>query len=61
MSKEEKLKDILGRLEELKDEFQAIVDEYDNEYAEDDVMNLLVEASGSFDDTIDCIYEALDE
>ena len=61
MSKEDKLRNILDRLEVLKDEFQAVIDEYDNDYAEDEVMNLLVDASGSFDDTIDCIYEALEK
>mgnify|MGYP002860174991 FL=1 len=61
MSKEDILRNILDRLEVLKDEFQAVIDEYDNDYAEDEVMNLLVDASGSFDDTIDCIYEALEK
>lgn len=60
MTKEEKLKEILDRMETLKEDFQAVIDEYDSEYAEDDVMNLLVDASGAFDDAIDCVYEALD-
>lgn len=61
MSKEQKLQEILTSLESLKADFQAVIDEYDNDYAEDEVMNLLVDASSSFDDTIDCIYDALGE
>lgn len=60
MNKEEKLKGILDQLETLKADYETVVDEYENDYAEDGVINLLVEASNAFDDAIDCIWEVLE-
>jgi len=47
-------------MEGLKEDFAAITDEYDNDYADEEVMNLLVEASGAIDDAIDCMNDVLD-
>lgn len=60
MTKEQKLQDILFRMEELKKDFAALTDEYDADYADDQTMNLLVEASSAIDDAIDCIYDAVE-
>lgn len=60
MTKEEKLKDILERMEELKADFASVTDEYDADYADDSTMNLLVEATSAIDDAIDCIYDAME-
>ena len=60
MTKEEKLQDIQERLEEIKADYADIINEYDNDYAPDEVMNLLVEGSSALDDAIDCIYDALE-
>ena len=57
MSKEERLKDILNSLEQLKRDFGDLVDEFYNDYADDETMNLLVEASAALDDAIDCMAE----
>lgn len=58
MTKEEKLKDILERMEELKADLASVTDEYDADYTDDSTMNLLVEAASAIDDAIDCIYDA---
>ena len=57
MTKQAKLKDILTRMEELKEDFGEVTDEYDDD---DKVMNLLVEASSAIDDAIDCMYDAVE-
>lgn len=60
MTKEDKLKAILTRMEELKEDFAEVTDEYDADYADDQTMNLLTEAAGAIDDAIDCIYDAME-
>lgn len=59
--KEDKLKDILNKLESLKSDYEEVVNEYENDYADDKVMDLLVEGSSALDDAIDCIYDVLEE
>ena len=60
MNKEDRLKDILARLEDLKSDYASVIDEFDADYADDAVMNLLVEAGSAIDDAIDCIYDAVE-
>ncbi|MBE6018115.1 MAG: hypothetical protein E7233_11035 [Lachnospiraceae bacterium] len=60
MNKQSKLKAILTRMEELKEDFAEVTDEYDADYADDQTMNLLTEASSAIDDAIDCIYDAME-
>ena len=59
MGKNNNLKNILERLEILKNDFAEIIDEYDNNYADEDTMNLLFEASSALDDASDCIRDAV--
>lgn len=60
MTKEQKLQEILSRMEELKEDFAVLTDEYDTDYADDQTMNLLVEASSAIDDAIDCMNDVMD-
>lgn len=52
---EMQLKDILGRLEKIKDELADLaMDEEEHEYPD------LFEALETLDDVMDCMYEAID-
>lgn len=58
-AKEDKLRQILERLEELKNDFADVVDEYEDSNAKMNVLDLLGESLAAVDDAIDGINDVL--
>lgn len=57
--KEEKLQDIADYLDQLKDKFADLVEEYDEEEADPKEIDALTEALDAFEDSYDSINEVL--
>ena len=57
MNKEEKLSELIGKYESLKEDLAEIINDYEADYTEDEIMNLFLEASGATDDAIDCLLD----
>lgn len=57
-SKEERLKNIVGSLDEIKDALVAVIDEYEAEDENSDKLDLLTEALDALEDAYDAMSDA---
>ena len=60
-SKEEKLNQILEYLQELKNAFAEVIDEFDSGDSEEETVNLLTGALDTVEDAHDVILDVIDE
>jgi len=60
-SKEEKLNQILNYLEELKNAFSEVVQEFEDEGAEEETVDLLTGALDAVEDAHDVVMDVLEE
>lgn len=61
VSKEEKLNQILNYLEELKNAFSEVVQEFEDEGAEEETVDLLTGALDAVEDAHDVVMDVLEE
>ncbi len=59
-TKEDKLQDISDFLEELKHEFGAVIDEYEDDGASEDILDTLTEVLDAMEDAFDGIADVLE-
>lgn len=57
-SKEERLKNIVGSLDEIKDALVAVIDAYETEDENSDKLDLLTEALDALEDAYDAMSDA---
>ena len=61
MEKEEKLEQIADYMGELKDEFAALIQEFDEDGADQRKLDTLTEALDALEDAYDMVNEVLEE
>ena len=59
--KEEKLQEIFEQLESLKDAFAEVIDVYEDEDADSQIVDTLIEAMDALEDAYDGIEEVIDQ
>ena len=59
-TKEDKLQDISDYLEELKHEFGAVIDEYEDDDVSEDILDTLTEVLDAMEDAFDGIADVLE-
>lgn len=59
-SKEDKLKNVIASLEEIKDALVDVIDEYEAENESSDKMDLLTEALDALEDAYDAMNDAVE-
>lgn len=61
LKKEEKLQEIFEQLESLKDAFAEVIDVYEDEDADSQIVDTLIEAMDALEDAYDGIEEVIDQ
>ena len=60
IEREEKLNEIYGNLEELKNQFTALIDEYEEEKSDSRKVDTLIEALDALEDAAEAIQDVLE-